>query len=57
MVEERCQRGVARVTPARELLATSQSPDDINLHHGEEALTPPPLPERHSWPHSGSSES
>lgn len=41
MVEERRQRGVARVTAARELLTTSQSPDDINLHHAEEALRPP----------------
>lgn len=40
-MEERCQWGVARATAAQELFTTSQSPDDINLHHGEEELRPP----------------
>lgn len=33
--------GGVRATAAQELLTTSRSPDDINLHHGEEALRPP----------------
>lgn len=41
-MEIRCHgEGGGRATAAQELLTTSQSPDDINLHHGEEALRPP----------------
>lgn len=49
LVEKPCQQGGSAAA------ARNRSLDDINLHHGEEALSPPL--KRHSWPHLGSSES